>query len=284
MYKSTLENGATFKGEWRIFHIVFLGLSLIGLLFLNACSTYHKKDGPPNYYVDASKVPDAVPKSEPLSRIGNKPVYYVFGKKYHVMPSSRNYNEVGVASWYGTMFHEHHTSNGERYNMLAMTAAHKSLPLPTYVEVTNLRNNRKVIVKVNDRGPFEANRIIDLSYVAAKKLGMLGHGTATVRVKAIDPVQYANRGFTNPLSFLFAHNSAPHHQIIKADNADIYLQVGAFKSRVYAERLQKKLRPMLSSPIYVSEAKQLYHVKVGPLKDVAAANQITRRLRVYGLM
>jgi rare lipoprotein A len=113
--------------------------------------------------------------------------YTVFGHKYYVLRSSRNYEEQGVASWYGTKFHSHHTSNGERYDMLAMTAAHKTLPLPTYVQVTNLRNGKKVIVKINDRGPFESNRLIDLSYVAAKKLGMLGHGTTRVDVKAIDP-------------------------------------------------------------------------------------------------
>lgn len=161
--------------------------SLSTIALLSGCSHTPTKDGPPNFYVDETKIPNAVPKYEPLSRSGNMDHYSVFGKRYNIMRTSRNYEEVGIASWYGTKFHSHHTSNGERYNMLAMTAAHKTLPLPTYVQVTNLKNNKKVIVKVNDRGPFESNRLIDLSYVAAKKLGMLGHGTTYVDVKSVDP-------------------------------------------------------------------------------------------------
>jgi len=165
-------------------------LLLLMVLLLSACSHVSRKDGPPNFYVDETRIHNAVPRVEPLSKYGNMPSYCVFGKRYYTLNTSRNYNQVGIASWYGTKFHSRHTSSGEPYNMLAMTAAHKTLPLPTYVEVTNLRNQRKVIVKVNDRGPFESNRLIDLSYVAAKKLGILGHGTARVRVKAIDPRYY----------------------------------------------------------------------------------------------
>lgn len=157
---------------------------------LSSCAMFRHKDGPPNYYVDVSKIPNAVPKVEPRAKYGNLATYKVFGRRYYTLKSSKGYEAVGTASWYGTQFHTLRTSSGERYNMLSMTAAHKTLPLPTYVEVTNLRNKRTVIVKVNDRGPFSANRLIDLSYVAAKKLGMIGHGTATVRVKAIDPLTY----------------------------------------------------------------------------------------------
>lgn len=168
-------------------------LILLLVPLLTSCWHSRRHDGPPNYYVDESKIPNATPKAEPLAKFGNYKTYHVFGKPYHVMSSSKNYSAVGVASWYGTMFHKRRTSSGERYNMLAMTAAHKSLPLPTYVEVTNLKNHRTVIVKVNDRGPFEQNRLIDLSYVAAKKLGMLGRGTAPVRVRAINPYTYGNQ-------------------------------------------------------------------------------------------
>src|SRR3990167_694421 len=161
-------------------------LSMFALFLAGCFSKAVKKDGPPNFYVDTSKIPDAIPKQERLANYGNMSVYYVFGKRYHTMKSSRNYDETGTASWYGTKFDARRTSSGERYNMLAMTAAHKTLPLPTYVEVTNLENHRKIIVKVNDRGPFAENRIIDLSYVAARKLGMAGRGTAKVRVRAID--------------------------------------------------------------------------------------------------
>lgn len=165
-------------------------LLLVLMLALTSCAMFRRGDGPPNYNVDVSKIPNAVPKVEPRAKYGNQAAYTVKGKRYYTLKSSSGYSAVGVASWYGTKFHSLRTSSGERYNMLGMTAAHKTLPLPTYVEVTNLKNKRTVIVKVNDRGPFSSNRLIDLSYVAAKKLGMLGHGTAYVEVKAINPLTY----------------------------------------------------------------------------------------------
>ena len=135
----------------------------------------------------AEAVPDAVPRVEPRSRYGNPPFYEVFGKRYYVLSSSSAYVERGVASWYGPGFHKIRTSTGEPYDMYGMTAAHKTLPLPAYVRVTNLQNGRSVVVRVNDRGPFVGNRIIDLSYTAAAKLDMLRNGTAMVEVRAIDP-------------------------------------------------------------------------------------------------
>lgn len=165
---------------------VLLLLTAVGL---GACSTTppHRADGPPSAAVDFSAVPDAVPRVEPRSRYGNPPAYTVFGQTYHVMDSSQGHVERGIASWYGRKFHGRKTSSGEPYDMLAMTAAHKTLPLPTYVRVTRLDNGRSVVVKVNDRGPFHANRIIDLSYAAAVKLGMQHSGTAPVEIRAIDP-------------------------------------------------------------------------------------------------
>jgi rare lipoprotein A len=133
-------------------------------------------------------VPDAVPRAEPRARNGNPPFYDVFGKRYYVLSSSAGYWERGVASWYGPGFHKERTSIGEPYNMYGMTAAHKTLPLPAYVRVTNLQNGRSVVVRVNDRGPFVGNRIIDLSYTAAAKLDMLRNGTAMVDVRVIDPM------------------------------------------------------------------------------------------------
>ncbi|TAK72371.1 MAG: septal ring lytic transglycosylase RlpA family protein, partial [Gammaproteobacteria bacterium] len=231
------------KYAWCLRTFLFFFL----IILLNSCSHTHKRDGAPDFYVDETKIPNAVPKVEPLAKIGNQPSYRVFGKRYYTLKSSKNYDEVGTASWYGTAFHAQRTSSGERYNMLSMTAAHKTLPLPTYVEVTNLNNNRKVIVKVNDRGPFMGNRLIDLSYVAAKKLGMLGHGTALVRVKAIDPTAYNKPSF-------------------------VYLQVGAFRHRSNAEKLQQHLVVMLDTPVKISKGK-LYQVKVGPIKDAATVNK-----------
>ena len=144
-------------------------------------------DGPP----DASSVPpvppDAVPRVEPRSRYGNPSSYVVFGRRYHVMNSAHDYVERGIASWYGRKFHGRRTSSGEPYDMHAMTAAHKSLPLPSYVRVTNLKNGRSTVVRVNDRGPFHENRIIDLSYAAARKLDILGEGTGMVEVRALTP-------------------------------------------------------------------------------------------------
>ncbi len=266
---------------------------LIGLfLLLNACSTVSKKDGPPPFNVDASKVPDAVPKVEPRAKYGNLASYRVFGKKYHVMTSSKNYEEQGTASWYGTKFHAQRTSSGERYDMLAMTAAHKTLPLPTYVQVTNLRNGKKIIVKVNDRGPFEGNRLIDLSYVAAKKLGMIGHGTTYVDVKAIDPTRFDKNRFDKPTytqDFYLTDNRVhvpevpPTHV---ARTSGVYLQVGAFKNKTLAENMKKRLNKMVASPINITQLashNKLYRVQIGPIKDGATAQHIAQKLKEVGL-
>lgn len=261
-------------------------ISLLVFGLLNGCSTA-RRDGPPPYDVDVSGIPDAVPKVERLSRAGNKP-YTVFGRKYHVMASSKNYEQRGVASWYGTKFHGRYTSNGERYNMLAMTAAHKTLPLPTYVEVTNLKNDRKVIVKVTDRGPFESNRLIDLSYAAAKKLGMLGHGTAFVDVKAIDPLRYDRNNHSNDPLFLASNTPrkmiAPHYS--RPNAHPTYIRVGAFRNKVYAEKLKKRLSPVIGSPVYitrVADSNHLYRVQIGPVHDAIRIAQINRQLRSMGI-
>lgn len=145
-------------------------------------------DGAPLNPLCIHNIPDAKPKLEPLSRYGNPATYEVFGKTYHVLKKTQHGDtQKGMASWYGTKFHGRRTSSGEPYDLYSMTAAHKNLPLPTYVSVKNLKNNREIIVKVNDRGPFVGDRIIDLSYAAAKKLGVFEHGTAPVSVTVIDP-------------------------------------------------------------------------------------------------
>lgn len=247
-------------------------LVILLMCLLAGCSRIARQDGPPNFYVDETKVPNAVPKSEPLSKYGNMSSYRVFGKRYYTLRSSRHYNKVGIASWYGTMFHDRKTSCGEPYNMLAMTAAHKTLPLPTYVEVTNLANKRKIIVKVNDRGPFESNRIIDLSYVAAKKLGMLGRGTAMVRVKAIDPSTFGKRVVNK-------------WQPSKAAQM-VYFQVGVFRNKDNAVKLKRRLVSLLHAPVTVSrhaQNKKMYRVQVGPIKDVSTADKIHSRLSDMGI-
>lgn len=269
------------KLNFRNLHMFFI---LFLFAFLASCSTHvSKNDGPPNFYVDETKIPNAVPKPEPLAKYGNLNSYRVFGQRYYTMKSSKNFEQVGVASWYGTKFHDRRTSSGEKYDMLAMTAAHKTLPLPTYLEVTNLKNHRKIIVKVNDRGPFASNRIIDLSYVAAKKLGMLGHGTAPVKIRAIDPYTFGRKfelaGENKRFSFSSAKSLWKHGA---KHGQNVYLQVGAFRNKIHAEKLRQRLVAMFSTPVKISKGK-FYRVQIGPIKDVATANKITYRLRTLGM-
>jgi rare lipoprotein A len=165
---------------------------------------------PPAERPPPESVPDMVPKIEPRSRNGNPPFYDVMGKRYFVLSSSFGYVERGVASWYGPGFHKVRTSTGEPYDMYAMTAAHKTLPLPAYVRVTNLQNGRSIVVRINDRGPFVGNRIIDLSFTAASKLDMLRNGTAMVEVRSIEPSS-GGAPLTAPLTAsVAAPNTAPN--------------------------------------------------------------------------
>src|SRR3989338_4573350 len=158
------------------------------IFLLQACSvTSSRTDGRPGQPVDVSAIPDAVPGNEPKSKYGNPDSYIVNGKKYFVRRDSSGFIERGIASWYGTKFHGKRTSSGEAYDMYAMTAAHGDLPFPFFAEVTNLPSGRKVIVKVNDRGPFHQNRLIDLSYAAAARLDILYEGAGLVEVRVIDP-------------------------------------------------------------------------------------------------
>ena len=234
-----------------------------------------KDHGPPPGSVDVSSIPDAVPKVESRSKYGNPPSYVVLGKRYYVMHDSRGYVERGIASWYGKKFHGNRTSNGETYDMYAMTAAHKTLPLPSYVEVTNLRNGRTVVVRVNDRGPFHENRIIDLSYTAAAKLGILSTGTGWVEVRAVDPRTYV-RGKTVVKDMPVANR----------DFSGIYIQVGAFTQRINAEKLYRKLKS-LSGLVNIYEAvvdgQSLYRVRIGPITEVDQADSLVTRLYEYGV-
>lgn len=167
-------------------------LTLLSGLLLGGCAGIDREppDGGPDRPVDLSQVRDAVPRVEARSRYGNPASYVVHGRRYEVWESAEDHRELGTASWYGSKFHGRRTSSGEPYDMYAMTAAHKTLPLPTYAKVTNVENGRSVVVRVNDRGPFHGRRIIDLSYTAAAKLGVVKKGTAKVEVRAIDPRRY----------------------------------------------------------------------------------------------
>jgi len=298
-----------------------------------------------------SDIPDAKPKVEPKSKYGNPKSYVVFGKRYYTKASGKGYVERGLASWYGKKFHGRKTSNGERYNMYAMTAAHKSLPLPTYVRVINLTNRRSTVVRVNDRGPFHGKRIIDLSYSAARKLGMVAKGVAMVEVRAIDPDDLkSNRqnGFfttddtpavksrtrkkvaaqktpavARPAPLLektttrvvkTTRSSAPTTTGTSGRMADtaepsaprpkaaafttkekpgptywssLYLQVGAFGSRVNAQHLRRRLMNHVAEQIRIhtldDNGTPWYKVQVGPLASRQSARDLSRRLASLGL-
>ena len=223
------------------------------------------------------KIPDAVPKVEPRSKLGNMRTYEVFGKRYYVLDSSDGFTQKGIASWYGPKFHGKKTSNWETYDMYAMTAAHKTLPLPSYLEVKNLENSRKIIVRVNDRGPFHDNRVVDLSYTAAIKLGMIAEGTALVEIRAINP--RTHRGGGSPI---VTRPGKPG----KTGVLDFYIQVGVFSDFTNAERIKDKLQE-LNTPINV-EATMLdsgvaFRVKIGPLNNIEVADDIVSRLGLFDI-
>ncbi len=258
-------------------------------------------------------VPDAVPRVEPLSRYGNPPYYEVFHKRYYVLSSNVDYVERGVASWYGPGFHQVLTSTREPYDMYAMTAAHKTLPLPAYVRVTNLQNGRSIVVRVNDRGPFVGNRIIDLSYTAAAKLDMLRNGTAMVEVRAIDPrapkpelaapilaanpataagVQGSSTASSAPLvagpvPIAAAAAIPPPTSAQTAIPAALFIQAGAFADPANAERLASQLRGGSYGKIFVRDdvvaGRRMYRVRIGPVPNVPEFDRIVAALEQAGV-
>ena len=279
---------------------------VIVLIMLSSCGGRDIKNSAPGGSVSIPDLPgDAIPRPEAHSRYGNGPVYEVFGTRYTVMPSGAGYSERGVASWYGQKFHGRLTSNRETYNMYAMTAAHKTLPLPTYVRVRNLRNNTTIIVRVNDRGPFVNNRIIDLSYAAAQKLDMVGDGTSLVEITAItfdDPPgdhptrqpmtpQPVTQGAPPPVdpsppaaeTIDTRHTNRPQ----PASRNKIYVQVGAFGSRENAERRSTALSAAHIANVFIhadtSDSPTLYRVRIGPIHDVIQYDVIVEELENIGI-
>jgi rare lipoprotein A len=257
-------------------------VSLLLFLPLAGCATFghHKhyehyfgQDGAPiDVNIDVSKIPDAVPKFEPYCKYGNMNSYTVDGETYHVLKSYNGYDQRGIASWYGTKFQGHRTSCGEPYTLYGMTAASKVLPLPTYAQVTNLKNGKQCIVKVNDRGPFHENRIIDLSFVAAKKLGIYPAGTGLVEVKAINP--------GNPGEVLNTTTVLPAHP-------QIYLQIGAFAQKSNADRLATVIKSYTDAPIIIRTVVinniKLYRVQIGPMSSVDSDDALHHELIVEKL-
>ena len=244
------------------------------MMALTGCGMMSEQDSAGDTQVNSASIADAVPRVEPKSKYGNPRSYVVFGKRYHPINSSRGFVERGVASWYGKKFHGRRTSNQEVYNMYAMTAAHKTLPLPTYVAVTNLENGKRVILRVNDRGPFHDNRVIDLSFAAATKLDIVRNGTGLVEVVAIDPAV----GEPPPSPSVVAGVSS---------KVQLYLQAGAFSIHANALRLQEHLRVAAGELAKISEAivngRNLYRVRIGPIADVSLADRLVQTLLSAGV-
>lgn len=273
--------------------------------FLPRGGGYFEDDGPEAHPpADAAAAPDAVPQIEARSRSGNSP-YSVYGVTYRPVADAGGYRERGVASWYGKKFHGRRASSGEAYDMYAMTAAHKTLPLPSYVRVRNLQNGRAVIVRVNDRGPFLNNRLIDLSYAAAARLGILGSGTGVVEVETVGPGETSEP----------APAAKPKIEIIPAAAADqgadnppagarLYLQVGAFTEWDNAASLRERLERAQLRPIFIQstlvaaespngadaqetdappDQARIYRVRIGPLPSVAEGDRLTELAAQHGV-
>ncbi|UOD50655.1 septal ring lytic transglycosylase RlpA family protein [Orrella daihaiensis] len=248
--------------------------------WLSSSGGYYKDDGPPAQVpADIDNIPDAVPRIEPLARGPNRP-YTVMGKRYVPDTTERPYRKRGIASWYGRKFHGRKTSNGETYDMFAMTAAHTTLPIPSYVRVTRVSNGQSVIVRVNDRGPFLHNRVIDLSYAAAHRLGMVGPGSAEVVVERITPEQiragtWATESFASTAPTAMPPEPAaanPSPVVATADlaNEPVFLQIGAFSSESNARALAARAAANMPGnlPVEVdSTAGQLYRVRIGPFAN-----------------
>lgn len=284
------------------------GIITLAALSLAACGGSNVRDSAPSGSAAIPDLPaDAVPRPEPRSRYGNGPEYEVFGQTYRVMDNGSGYKERGVASWYGKKFHGRLTSNREPYDMYAMTAAHKTLPLPTYVKVRNLRNDRSIIVRVNDRGPFVHNRIIDLSYAAALKLDMVRDGTSLVEVTAItfddppgdrpvrvvEPAQAPASTSANSAPVMPETEPqsppAPEHRAAPSieKEHEIFVQVGAFGDRANAERRRSALLSggIGGAFIFADEAATppMYRVRIGPIAGVDDYDALVLKLEALGI-
>ena len=239
----------------------------------NAGRYRDETDSKPTRLPTLLEMTDPVPKAEPLSRGGNNP-YNIFGQDYLPLQQLTEHTEVGIASWYGNKFHGYHTSNGEVYNMFAMTAAHKTLPLPSYVRVTNLDNNQSAIVRVNDRGPFHQDRIIDLSYSAAHKIGMLQRGTARVKVELLkSPAMLAQQQQVIPMQ------RAPELSTSSRLARQCYIQLFAISDNNRARQLQQQIASQWSVPTEIRSGNGLHRLLIGPTADTQLAQQWLNQFR-----
>jgi len=225
------------------------------------------RDGAPPLPIDPAEVQDAVPRPDPILAVGNASPYTINGVEYEVLDDYKSYKVRGTASWYGSKFHGHKTSNGEIYDLYLASAAHKTLPIPSFARVTNLENGNSIIVRVNDRGPFHSDRVIDLSYGAAVKLGYMEAGTALVEVEVLDVIGVDDR-----------------RDSVAGDYR--YLQLGAYSTEHSARRLQDQLNELLTPPVFISEvqsgANLLYRVRIGPMSDASELESVQKQLRTAG--
>jgi len=260
------------------------------MTMLAACTSMDKpepqQDSAPNKKVDWSKVKLVTPKYEPRSRYGNPISYEQSGRIYTLLSSAENHKERGLASWYGTKFHGRRTSSGETYDMLKMTAAHKTLPIPAYAKVTNVENGKQVIVKINDRGPFAKGRIIDLSYAAAHQIGMTEKGTARVEIETITfPNKLKKTKQTKILPPPVVVETKPKNK--KGLNKKRYVQVGAYSVHKTAQKLAKVLDREIRLPVKITvvkrAGKKLYRVRIGPVPTQALAQELIDALDIKEL-
>ena len=238
---------------------------------LSACGLVPERDRQQGGGVSPASIPGPVPRAEPRSRYGNPRSYVVNGKQYFTLHSARGFVERGIASWYGPKFHGRRTSSGETYDMHEMTAAHKTLPLPTYASVRNLVTGKEIVVRVNDRGPFHGDRIIDLSYAAATTLGIARRGTGPVEVRALEPGTSV-RSVARPWP---------------SDPARLFVQAGSFRAATNATKLRARLAAVSGLPVRVrravSDGRVMYRVWLGPVSSVEEADEVSDVLALLGI-
>jgi len=282
---------------------------LLFITLLSACSSsryQQKHDSTPTRLPNQAELKDATPRAESHSRGGNKN-YKVFGKPYEVLATAQGFEQTGTASWYGKKFHGHLTSNGEIYDMYAMSAAHKNLPLPTYVKVTNTANDKSVIVRVNDRGPFHQSRVIDLSYSAAYKLDMLKTGTAQVKITAITdfdlnkevvkitPAKRAKEFVSVTASLPKEKPTMAPLPKIKPTTASViskvqtspglptpYIQVFATHKKEHAKSIANTLQDQYKQKTSYSDQQGVYRIQMGPFNNIATLNALLGALKKNG--
>lgn len=261
------------------------------------------QDRAPSGSFDVSGLEDAVPRYEPYRSAGNKSPYTVWGKQYSVLSSADGYVKQGTASWYGEKFHGHKTSNGETFDMYTMSAAHKNLPIPSYARITNLDNGRSVVVRVNDRGPFHGDRLIDLSYAAAKKLGYQSKGTARVEVASITVTSDGNmtiagKPFGSASTKVAGDIAAATDTkadtdavtdvaVVEKGTRSVFVQVGSFTTPAAAQTLSVQTRALVSSAVRVKAVDtgsgRFHRVQVGPFENSVEAARAQQELENGGL-